>query len=154
MEVYRVTRMHYLDDLTGEGSRRHGGRWNSMGTPALYAASHRSLAMLETLVHTPFRQLTDYGLAVLRLPEEAPVLRLEPEDLPFDWDVFPSRRSSELLGTRLLQQGKYLALQVPSSLLPEEQNIVINPLHPLMKQVRITHQRRLTFNERFKHMLE
>ena len=153
MEVYRVTRMLYLDDLTGEGSRRHGGRWNHIGTPALYAASHRSLAMLEALVYTTFRQLTDYGLAVIHLPDEAPVLTLTPEDLPYDWDAFPSRHSTAQLGTRLLQQGRYLAFRVPSSLLPEEQNIVINPLHPLMRQVQMASQRRLTFNERFKHIM-
>lgn len=154
MEVYRIAKMEYLSDLSGEGSRLNGGRWNSIGTPALYTASYRSLCMLETLVYTPFKMLKGYGVVTLQIPEAAPLLFLEPKDLPFDWDVFPSRRSAALLGSRLLVEMDYLAFRVPSSLLKEEWNWVLNPRHPLMREVSISAGRPLVFNERFKNVME
>ncbi len=153
MEVYRITRMSYLTDLSGEGSRLNGGRWNSIGIPALYTASHRSLAMLETLVYTPFSMLKDYGLASFELPDDVPILKLSQNDLPSDWDIFPSQLGTAMLGNKVLNELNFLAFQVPSALLPEETNLVINPRHSLISKVVLKMQRPLVFNERFKKVM-
>ncbi|MDN5850725.1 MAG: RES domain-containing protein, partial [Nitrococcus sp.] len=42
---------HRASVLSGEGAQLHGGRWNPIGTPAVYAAGSLSLAALELLVH-------------------------------------------------------------------------------------------------------
>jgi RES domain-containing protein len=53
--VYRIARAPYAD-LSGEGARLNGGHWNHVGTPAVYTAENRALAVLEPLVHvTPRR---------------------------------------------------------------------------------------------------
>jgi RES domain-containing protein len=153
MEVYRIARWPYIADLSGEGSRRYGGRWNSIGIPALYAASHRSLAMLEVLAYTPFELLQGFGLATIWLPDDAPYLKIGTDDLPTGWDAFPSRRSSALMGNHWLQEKHYLGVWVPSCLLPEEYNLVINPAHVAMQQARVVASRPLEFSARFKSPL-
>jgi RES domain-containing protein len=154
MVVYRITRTRYIDDLSGEGSRLNGGRWNSPGIAALYAADFRSLALLETLVHTPFKMLHDYSLAEIILPDEAPVYTFTPDELPSDWDAFPGYNNTALIGDRLLLENHFFAIRIPSALLPEEYNWVINTRHPLMPEVKLVVKRPVVFNERFKKMLQ
>ena len=70
MELFRITRAEYQNDLSGIGAYHHGGRWNSPRGAMLYASSRRSLAMLEILVHgqrpTP---PPDYVVVVLYVPD-------------------------------------------------------------------------------------
>lgn len=53
MFVYRIAKSQYVNDLSGEGSRLHGGRWNNKGYSMIYTAENRSLATVEYLVHIP-----------------------------------------------------------------------------------------------------
>ena len=153
MLVYRISQLIYLNERSGEGSRLFGGRWNSKGIPALYTVSHRSLAMLETLVYTPFSMLKGYGIATFELQDEWPIKELLPKDLPNDWDVFPSRRHTAIIGDELLSAQEVIGFKAPSALLAEEWNLIINPLHPLSKKMKLVDKRPLLFNERFKNVL-
>jgi RES domain-containing protein len=69
MEVFRIARCHYIDDLSGTGGRLFGGRWNSKGWPVLYTASSRSLAAMEALAHIPPKNLPpDFCIATIHIP--------------------------------------------------------------------------------------
>jgi RES domain-containing protein len=150
MEVYRISQEPYSHDLSGNGSRLFGGRWNSEGIYALYTSMHRSLALLETLTHTPsyILEAKAYILSSIFIPDAAAMQTIDLKKLSPGWnqpDIQPGTRKT---GDEFLLEQKKLLLKVPSVLVPEEFNYIINPLHADMKQVRIIYQRALLFDKR------
>jgi RES domain-containing protein len=126
--VYRLAKAAFTS-LDGEGARLYGGRWNSPGRPMIYAAASPSLALLEVLVHLdlpPDLIPDDYRLLSIHLPDDAPVLSLQtpPED--------PRAR-----GDAFLAAGEVLALSVPSVIVPQERNTLINPRHAAAGGLRV-----------------
>jgi RES domain-containing protein len=150
MELYRISQEFYAKDLSGNGARLFGGRWNSEGTFALYAAANRSLALLETLAHTPAKilQTKVYILTSLSVPDTIDMQVVNVKKLPPGWNAMEIQRYTQKVGDHFLLEKKKLLLRVPSVLMPEEDNYVLNPLHPAMKQVKIVSQRPLQFNTR------
>jgi RES domain-containing protein len=150
MELYRITQESYSNDLSGDGSRIFGGRWNSEGRYALYTSANRSLALLETLAHIPAKLFRNkkYILVTVFLPDKAPLKFIEEKDLPNNWDALDIQHVTQKIGDNFLEEQKGLLFRVPSVLMPEEFNYIINPLHPSMKQVKVTHQREVRFNDR------
>ncbi|MCE7072808.1 RES family NAD+ phosphorylase [Dyadobacter sp. CY327] len=144
MELFRITRTIYKDDLTGIGAFHHGGRWNSPGRPMLYASSHRSLAMLEVLVHasrsTP---PPDYVVAVLFVPDDIKSLAAYTVE---DWKQDP--QWSKSVGDDWLQDSKSLLLRVPSVVVNSEYNYLINPSHPAASEVKVAHIEPFEFDKR------
>ncbi len=65
MLLYRISKSKYANDLSGEGARRAGGRWNFKGTPVVYTADSTALATLETLVHFPLRACSEISSALV-----------------------------------------------------------------------------------------
>lgn len=124
---------YLAEDLGGEGAGQRGGRWNRPGFPVVYAASSISLACLETLVHIntgtlPVRRF----LVRLEIPDDVwqAAKRLDHADAPANWDATPWDRASVELGTRWLDDRSAPALfMVPSVVVPEEFNVLLNPLH-------------------------
>lgn len=150
MELYRISQEKYANDLSGNGARLFGGRWNSEGKFALYTSSSRSLALLETLAHTPAKilQVKIYLLVTIFLPDTAAIQEVNIKKFPGGWDGTEIRAVTQQTGDDFLSIGKNLALAVPSILMPEELNFVLNPQHSYFKKVRITHQRRIHFDKR------
>lgn len=121
------------DDLSGAGAERSGGRWNARGTPMVYASTSRALACLETVVHLgagPALPLNHY-LVRLDIPAELWAARTV-----FDaaqhvgWDALPAARVSIAWGTAWAFEGASCLAEVPSVIVPEESNLLINPRHP------------------------
>lgn len=137
MKLYRIAKSAYIDDSTGIGARMHGERWNEKGVPVIYAASSPSLAALEYLVHLPI-VLAPRDLSICRfdLPESVSVKRVKESSLPSDWKSSPPVVDTQEIGTRWANSGKSLLLFVPSVLVPEESNVLINPLHPEFRRVK------------------
>ncbi|HYV54850.1 MAG TPA: RES family NAD+ phosphorylase [Chitinophagaceae bacterium] len=150
MELYRITQESYSNDLSGDGSRIFGGRWNSEGRYALYTSANRSLALLETLAHIPAKLFRNkkYILVTVFLPDKAPLKFIEEKDLPNNWDALDIQHVTQKIGDNFLEEQKGLLFRVPSVLMPEEFNYIINPLHPSMKQVKVIHHREIRFNDR------
>ena len=146
MELYRITQEPYSNDL----SRIFGGRWNSEGHYALYTSANRSLALLETLAHVPAKLFRNkkYILVTVFLPDKAPLKFIEEKDLPNNWDALDIQHVTQKIGDNFLEEQKCLLFRVPSVLMPEEFNYIINPQYPSMKQVKIIHQREVRFNDR------
>lgn len=126
--VYRITRAKYKDTiLSGEGAKKDGGRWNQPGTGMVYTASSRSLAMLEMLVHTGSDYLPDGRLiASIEIPDD---LIEVAKRLPKGWDDIPPQIASMEFGSKWLKNNDHPALRVPSVVVKEEFNILIDPLH-------------------------
>ena len=85
MEVFRICKYKRARDLSGYGASIKGQRWNRRNTFMLYTASHRSLALLEVLVHMGDNYPEeDYAIVTLEIPDESVIL-LDTKNLPEDW---------------------------------------------------------------------
>jgi RES domain-containing protein len=150
MELYRITQQEFAEDLSGNGARLFGGRWNSEGFFALYTSSSRSLALLETLAHTPAKMLEVkvYHLITLAVPDNLVTQKVAVKNLQDGWDAPDTRPFTKKIGDAFLTDKKYLMMQVPSVMMHEEMNYVINPMHTDMKQVKLVNKRRIDFDKR------
>ena len=155
MELFRIIQDEFANDLSGNGARLFGGRWNSEGVFALYTSFTRSMALLETLAHTPANLLNIkiYQLVTLSVPDNELAAVILLSDLPVGWDVPDTRPLTKRLGDKFLRDKTSLLLSVPCVQMPEEINYVINPLHPDMGKVKISHKRRIYFDSRISEHL-
>ncbi|GAB2557613.1 RES family NAD+ phosphorylase [Spirosoma areae] len=148
MELYRVTRQKYEQDLSGNGAAVYGGRWNEIGQPALYAASSRSLAILETLVHIHQSQPpVDYRIVVLYVPDTVPLTSITSRELPANWkadETYTQQRGSEWLNT-----NESLLLRVPSVIVKAEYNYLLNPAQEYFAEVQLVAVEPIEFDPRF-----
>ncbi len=137
------------DAFSGEGARLYGGRWTPPGVRATYLSTSRSLAALEVLVHNAERAPSSRFLFFeVRFPEEF-VQTISEHDLAADWRSYPPRKSTVELGRRWLQDRPSPVLRVPSILIPEESNYLLNPEHPRAEEIELRHPRPFTFDPRF-----
>ena len=150
MEVYRVVIARYATDLNGTGGLYTDGRWHLQGHRILYTAQSKALAILEKLVHLSRRDFAmEHRCLTLEFPDET-LAEFPKEQLPQQWN---SRRGPDELkemGTRWLTDKSSLALRVPSVLVPGEHNILLNPLHPRMQEVKLVQNEPLLFDDRLR----
>lgn len=132
LAAWRLVRPAYgsaAHAFSGEGARRHGGRWNSPGRAVVYTSLHLSLAVLETLAHADRRRFErDYVVFEVRVPH-ALVLEVRDHDLPPDWRARPVSAGARAIGDAWLEQRASAALSVPSVLIPHERNLLLDPGH-------------------------
>lgn len=130
MRIYRLTASRYVDTaFSGEGTRRVGGRWTPPGYRVVHAASSIALAVLETLVHVDPSVMPAHRVIPVDIPEAIPVTTIEVADLPDDWRRTPPSLSLMEIGKAWLDAGETAVMQVPSVIVPEESNYLVNPLH-------------------------
>jgi RES domain-containing protein len=116
------------DAFSGMGGLYSNGRWHRKGAMVVYASSSVALCLLETRVHW---RPGDPAL-LHRFSGEVPdalLARLPAADLPADWRLYPPPASTRELGTRWFRNKVSVGLLVPSVLVPEEQNCLLNPFH-------------------------
>jgi RES domain-containing protein len=135
IEAWRIDRKIYrATAFTGEGARVYGGRWNSQGVSVVYTAEDRSLAMLEILVH--LRRPRDYILYSVKF-DESLVQELAARNLPRNWDVEPPTADTQEIGDNWVMSASSVVLSVPSAVVAEERNYILNPRHPDFKHIKI-----------------
>lgn len=140
MLVYRVAKCTFIRDLSGQGAFLYGGRWNSKGISMLYTSITASLALLENRVHMTAFPKEEYCLATLTIPDDK-LTTMETKDLPNDWNKYPAPVYLKSIGDSFIKDGHFLGLLIPSSVLPEEKNVLLNPSHSDMKKVKLTTSR-------------
>jgi len=137
MQLYTIGKTRYAGDLTGNGAKLNGGRWNHEGVPCIYLAQSRALSLLEYAAHAPLDVLPGaLSFTTIEVPDQ-PMQQLTPDQLPGNWFCWPHSKESRDLGTILLTQKEYLLLKIPSAIITQEYNFILNPLHPLSNKVRI-----------------
>lgn len=150
--AWRITQAGHADDaFTGLGAWLEGARWNHKGIYMVYAAESISLAALEMVVHLPEEALL-YNLYV-RIPivfESKQMMTLKPSQLPPDWNFSPPPESTQKIGSDWAKAQKSLVLKVPSSVIPDEHNYLINPLHPAVTSLKIGKAENFNFDIRLK----
>ncbi len=147
MLVYRLTREKYKENLSGKGAAYRGGRWNTAGIEIIYCATNRSLAMAEVAVHvTAATMPTRYWMLTVDIPEDSEVVTAT--ELPTNWNSFPYLDSTKHIGDQLIYENLYLAMKVPSAVVQDEWNVLINPFHKNFKKVRIVKSEPFHFDRR------
>jgi RES domain-containing protein len=129
-------------DLSGKGAEITGGRWNRRGLPAIYTAATASLAPLETIVHFGASALPlNRFLVRIDLPDHLWNVRLSAmvASLDIGWNAVPPGKVSLDFGDAWLKnRAGPLVLEVPSVVVPEESNILLNPRHVDIATVKAT----------------
>jgi RES domain-containing protein len=154
LKLWRIatdTPTYVADDLSGRGAELTGGRWNAKGVPLLYASVSRALACLETLVHLDGGMplpLNRY-LVELTVPEDSWRARgvFEPKR-HVGWDATPAGKVSIDWGTAWAAARTSLCAEVPSIVVPEEANVLVNPAHPDIARVVVVKRRKWAFDAR------
>ena len=149
MRIWRICKARYADEaFSGMGARRFGGRWNTPGVPMVYASSSLALAAIELFVHLePNLQPDDLVSIAATLPAEEPALRLGPDQLPTGWwtDDFEPLR---VLGDKWIREKSSLAVEVPSAALRVEWNVLVNPQHPAIAEIKVEEPQPFHFDAR------
>ena len=149
MEVYRLSRRKYADQLSGKGASITGGRWNTVGTELIYVATNRSLAMAEVAVSLSIGTLSDdYLMLTLFVPDYTSVLHLQQERLPKDWNAFPHSGGTKKIGDEFVLKNEACLLRVPSAVTKGDHNLLINPFHPEFKEIKIIAAEPFPFDHR------
>lgn len=138
MNVYRIAQKAFIQDLSGEGARLYGGRWNYRGVPLLYTAESRSLATLEILVHAQkISSISNLAILTLEIPNKIKLDDIkELTKLPLNWQKYTSHPELQDFVSNWINSGGFI-LKVPSAIINEESNYLINPLHKNMKELKL-----------------
>lgn len=147
MIVYRLTTAAYKNDLSGIGAKLYGGRWNSPGLPVIYTAENISLAVLEILVRTDKYSIPiTYNLVKISFPDTATVIEIQEKKLKRNWEFDPGY--TQWMGDEFLKANEALIMKVPSAVVPEESNYLLNPGHPDFKKIKIAETDAFNFDKR------
>ena len=129
MIVFRLSKSKYANDLSGKGAEKIGGRWNSKGTAMVYTSASRALCITEIAVHTPLGNLpSDYKLISIEIPDDVPIQEFSLNGLPSDWKSVPHAHSTQLIGDQFILESNSAVLKVPSVVVQDEFNYLINPV--------------------------
>lgn len=149
MKAWRLSRFDSQQrTFDGEGARLFPGRWNPAGVPVVYASEHFSLAVLEVLVHARVDQVRVVLHAFEITIPDALVEVVRAEQLPRGWDGAAIARATRELGATWARGRRSVALSVPSVIVRQERNVVLNPLHSDFAQLDIARPARFRFDER------
>lgn len=153
-KAWRIIRKKRLQDaFTGEGARIGGGRWNHVGTPVVYVSETLSLAALELFVHFTRKdiKLCKSLVAIpLDIPNSVKTAEVSVRNLNPDWRVSPPSNSTKDIGTKWAQKKTSLILRVPSALIPDEYNLVLNSKHADFMKIRIGNPQPFTLDKRIR----
>lgn len=138
-KAWRLVRQSLLNDaFSGEGARLAGGRWNHRDVAVVYTSETLSLTVLEVFVHLT---TIDVKFSLFSIPVEIPdsvaLEELSQKDLPANWREEPPPDSIKDIGTDWYKKGKTAVLKVPSVIIPEEFNYIINPAHKDFRHIKI-----------------
>jgi len=129
MEVYRIVREKYANSLFASGVPN---RWNKSGEFVIYTGASRSLSTLELVVHrSAIRPSVTYKMMLIKISEDEELIsHPEPSDLPVDWQSMSSYARLQKIGSTWYKSRKSLIMRVPSAIIPQEYNFIINTSHP------------------------
>lgn len=150
MIVYRIGITKFAGDLTGEGSRLNSGRWNHKLTPCIYTSESRALALLEYTVNVNIDEIPRaLSCTIFEIPD-AGINKLKEQELPGNWKEVPAPSSTKDFGTALLKAAKTPVLKIPSLVISDEFNYLLNPLHAGSRNFKILGIKDFVYDVRIK----
>lgn len=148
MLVYRITLAKYSGRLIASG---RAARWNPNEVEMIYTASSRSLACLENVVHRDRLGLSlVFNILTIECPPSIKIKTIHLKDLPANWIDFDQMTITQHIGEKWVKDNESAILQVPSSIVSEEVNYLINPKHPDFKLIKIVKTQPFVFDSRIK----
>jgi RES domain-containing protein len=149
MIVFRLSKAKFANDLTGKGAEKSGGRWNSKGTALVYTSASRALCTTEIAVHTPLGNLPlDYKLISIDIPDNIHIQEVSEQKLPADWKSIPHVHSTQKIGDKFVEEEIFAVLKVPSVVVQDEYNYLINPAHIESHKITLKAIEPFSFDER------
>ena len=147
--AWRIVKKRFAESaFDGEGARRYGGRWNSLGSAVVYASETRALAILEVLAGLrSVKAISGYVLISVTF-DDSLITSVEPDELPGDWRESPPRPSTQRIGDDWASRKSSAILRAPSAIVPEEFNYLLNPAHRDFERVQIGTPQDLTVDPR------
>jgi RES domain-containing protein len=155
MKFFRLQRkkLPTFPELLTTGANITEGRWHRH-IPIIYCAESIALAAYEITAHVIRTDLIEeaYNILTLEIPDEITAKTLKPEDLPKDWkDNYDKYYDfTQDLGMRWFKSVETCILKVPSVLIPQEFNCIINSRHHEFKKISVTNIEIFTFDKRFR----
>ncbi len=139
MKVWRLAKGEHAAP-NGEGAKKYGGRWNPPGTAVVYTSESLALAVLEALVHVD-SDLFPSDLMILSadIPDTLPIHTISFKDLPPHWTKFPAPAALQTIGADWVHDGSTACLRVPSAVVTQENNVLLNPSHSDFSHIRWDH---------------
>jgi RES domain-containing protein len=138
ISAWRIVSANYKDNaFAGDGARIHGGRWNSKGVAVVYTADSLALASIEMIVNLPAPKLLQKYVRISAQTSLNLVSELSGADLPEDWNSRPISPSTRAIGDRWIKEQRSAVLRVPSIVVPDEYNYLLNPTHPDFARIKI-----------------
>ncbi|AXT58853.1 RES domain-containing protein [Aquimarina sp. AD10] len=148
MLVYRIAKQKYIKDLTGIGAKSVGGRWNPKGVALLYTSTTASLSALEVLAHLPAAYFPDdMAMATIEIPDKL-ITSVAVDQLPEDWNKVPVPMNVQNFSIQWIEENKFLGLLIPSIIIPNENNLLINPIHPDFNKLKLINVAPFFFDDR------
>ncbi|MCH7397467.1 RES family NAD+ phosphorylase [Belliella sp. DSM 107340] len=151
MIVYRIANVKYKEStLSGIGAEKVGGRWNEIGTRAVYCSENISLALLEYYVHSENIAYLPANILIAKIEFPNDFIIEELKELPQKWNQYPYSSQTTSIFTNLAKHRDFFALRVPSTIVNLESNLILNPLYKDFEKVRIVEFIELAIDERLK----
>ena len=127
---WRVVNVDYATRaFDGEGARVWGGSWNRAGSARVYPSDTTSLGLLEKIVHADSGLLPFYIAISVTFDAEL-VEAVAPARLPVDWRSLPAPATLKRIGDEWEESMQSCILEVPSAVVSQESNFILNPKHP------------------------
>jgi RES domain-containing protein len=150
MLLFRIGATRYANVLSGEGAKLFGGRWNHPGTGCIYTAESRSLALLEYTAHARIDLIPrNLSFVTIDVPDTS-IMEFSEGDLPGNWKQFPHPNETRNFMTKFLKENKHLIYKIPSAIIDEEWNYLINPAHKKFDSVHIVEIKDYSYDLRLK----
>jgi RES domain-containing protein len=136
MIVYRFSHAKYADDISGNGARLKGGRWNLPGIPVVYTSGSISLGLLEVLANAnTLEQLQMIQLIEIEIPDNPVIHEIVLHKLKKDW--WNDFEYTQWMGTEIIRSNVPLIIKCPSAIVEQENNILLNPNHASFKKIKL-----------------
>jgi RES domain-containing protein len=135
MEVFRITKAKFAEGLYAPGIE---GRWNQRGEEVIYTASSRSLACLENLAHKGGRGgIETFRTMVIYVPDRLAIEHINLKNLQIGWNQITLHKQCQQIGSDWYVAKDTPVLKVPSAVIPDEFNYVLNARHPEFKEIKL-----------------
>ncbi|HWZ33755.1 MAG TPA: RES family NAD+ phosphorylase [Bryobacteraceae bacterium] len=150
MRIWRLSLARFADQaFTGRGSLKSAARWHPIGTTLVYTSGSLALAALEFFVNWSRRSAPEPLVAIpADTAPDVSVLELEHRRLPSGWRAQPVHPATQQIGAAWIKSGASAILSVPSVIIPQERNCLLNPTHGDFKKIRIGKPEPFSFDPR------
>jgi RES domain-containing protein len=148
-----IHKTHVASAFSGDGAKRYGGRWNSIGVKVVYASDSLALATMELMAHSiPYRSMKNFVFFKIEISDNL-ILTFDAKKLPKNWFQNPPPPSLQKIGDSWVKNGTSAVLKIPSVIVPAGFNVLINPDHPDFGRIIYSAPKQYVLEERLKGII-